>query len=197
MGAFTRYLLPIAQFPTAKPWEREDGYFVQGQVSINDEAGLPAMVSTVPTVNTTTYVRGTGQDAQGIWYPSLSYWRYGELPATANNITVAYQAYLGCGMAGPTTRQLKWKVTDGQTLAWESLFTVTNTISNYLLYTYDFGATDPFTLAPWSAALLNACWFGLEAYQDTWYSTFCAANWLLVSYDDAGTAAPRGCGLLV
>ena len=46
--------------------------------------------------------------------------------------------------------------------------------------------------------MLNACYFGLEAYQDTFYYTFCPANWLLVSYDD--TNAPsghRGSGLLI
>lgn len=198
MGAFTCYLLPIDQYPNAKPWVREDGSYGYGYLSINDEPGVPGMVSTVPTVNTSTYVRGVGQDTEGIWYPSISYWQYGALPATAYNITVKYQAYLGCGLAGPPARQLKWKATDLQTLSWEWPFTITNYISNYLCYEYDFGMTEPFGQALWSVTMLNSVLFGLEAYQEIPYATFCPANWLLVSYDD--TSAPsghRGTGLLI
>ena len=199
MGAFTRYLLPIEQFPNARPWERETGDFMYGELSINDTGDLTPWMTTTPPLDTNTYVKGTGQDTQGFYYPNMSYWRYGELPPTAYNISVKYQAYLGCGPAGPPTRDLRWVVWDLNTLSWESpIFTITNTISNYTLYEYDFGETEPFSQVLWSATMLNACYFGLEAYQDTFYYAFCAANWLLVSYDD--TAAPsghRGTGLLM
>jgi len=198
MGAFTRYLLPIEQLPTAKPWSRENGDYYYGELSINDTGNLTPWLTTTPPVDTNTYVRGTGQDMQGIYYPSVSFWRYGELPQTAYNITVTYQAYLGCGMAGPPTRDLRWRAWDFDTLWWESpVFLISNTIENYTLYEYDFGATEPFGPALWSAVMLNSLYFGLEAYQDTPYAAFCPANWLLVSYDDDVTAAHRGAGVLL
>lgn len=200
MGAFTRYLLPVEQYMTANPWVRENGDYLNGELSINDTGDLTPWLATTPPLDPDTYVRGTGQDGQGIWYPSTSYWRYGALPPTAYNITVTYQAYLGCGMAGPPTRDLRWQAWDLNSQYWQSpLFTITNLMDNYTLYEYDFGGTEPFTQTAWTAALLNACYFGLEATQDIYYATFCPANWLLVSYDDGVTPATprRGIGILL
>jgi len=200
MGEFIRYLLPVEQFMNANPWVRENGDYQHGELSINDTGDLTSWLTTDPPLDFDTYVRGTGQDGQGIYYPSISYWRYGALPPTAYNITVTYQAYLGCGMAGPLTRDLTWVAWDLNTLSWRSaLFTVTNTMANYMLYEYDFGEMEPFTQSAWSAALLNACYFGLEATQDTFYATFCPVNWLLVSFDDGitPTTPRRGVGLLL
>lgn len=193
MGMVTKYCLPIADFATAKPWQRSDdaSYYTIFDV-VNDQAGHPAEMASEPSLNETLYAYGCGNDG-GMYYPQKSLWSFTpSIPVTATNLLVVLGGYFAHSPVGPTPRVCSWLLWDTTHAVVAQPFNITTPFTTgYLKYEWTLGNTNPLINGPWTPAAVNSLLMGVEATQDITYYTRCATAWFKVTYDLPPANRPR------
>jgi len=195
--AQTKYLLPISDRGTSKPWVRSDtGGSVDVYQAVNDTVDYRASVEVEPPADPARYCWG---DSDEFAYGSNSLWQLGgDLPVDATNLHLWLKGWFINGLVGPTDQPCVWQIKrNDEAKSHEQAFTVSGNgdptlAGSYVRYTLDLGTIEPWSGGvTWTPAVANLLKIGVRRAGTSTYRTNCATYYLAVTYDMPVVSVPR------